>query len=66
MGQSVSSEVAVASELLATVAAVVGFDVSVREEVSLEVGSLVEGATAGGALVRRILHVKDPMDGQRA
>ena len=65
MSQHVSPQVAIASELFATVGAVVGFDVGVGEEVSLEVGSLIEGATAGVALVRRVLHVQDPVHGQR-
>lgn len=65
MGQGVSSEVAVASELFPAVRTVVWLDVGVGEEVSLEVGSLVEGATACVALVRRVLHVEDAMHCQR-
>ena len=52
-----ASEVAVPAKFLATVAAVVRLDVRVRQQMCLEVGSLVEGASTLRTLVRRVLHV---------
>ena len=52
MGHNVPAQVAIAAEDLLTRRALVGFEVGVREEVSLEIGSLIEAARTDGALVR--------------
>lgn len=39
--------------------------VGVRQQMGLQVGSLVEAATADGTFVWRLFHVKDLVDGQR-
>ena len=44
---------------------VVRLDISVSEEVGLEVAALVEGTTAGGTFVRGLLEVKGLMHSQR-
>lgn len=61
-----TSQVAIASENLATVLAIVGFDVGVRQEVRLEIAALVEGAAARGAFVRGLLQVEGLVNGQGA
>ena len=48
----VPPQVAIASKHFTTRRALVGFEVGVREEVSLEIGSLIEAARTDGALVR--------------
>ena len=50
--QCVSSQIAVASKHFATRCALVRFEVGVREEVSLEIGALIEAARTDGAFVR--------------
>ena len=37
-----------------------------REEVSLEIGSLIEAARTDGAFVRRLFQMQNPVDGQRS
>jgi len=64
MSESVSPQIAIAPEHFTTIRAIVWFDVSMREHVSLEIGSLIKTATTTWALVRRIVHVKYPMDGK--
>ena len=64
VSQSVSPQVAVAAEDLSAGVTFIGFMVGVRQQVRLQVGALVEGATADGALVWRLLHVKDLVDGE--
>ena len=64
MGQFVPPEITVASEDLGALVALVGLMVSVGEEVGLEVGALVEAALAHRALVWRLLHVEDLVNGQ--
>ena len=59
-----SSEIAVSSEHLATLIALVGFVISVGKKMSFEIWSLIEASLAHLALVRRLLHVKDLMNGQ--
>ena len=65
MRQLVTPQVTVATEHLAALVALIGLVVGVGEQVGLEVAALVEGALADGALVRALLHVEDPMHGQR-
>lgn len=60
------SEVAVTPKHLATVRTAVRLDVRVREEVRLEVGTLVEGSRAHRTAVRGALGVQDAVHGQRA
>ena len=62
----VSPEVAVASEDLLAVGfgALVRLDVGVGQQMGLQVGPLVEASAALVALVRRVLHVQDAVDGQ--
>lgn len=66
VGQHVSSQVAVPPEDGTAGGTLVRLQVCVGEEVSLEVATLVEAPPAGWALVGRLLHVKDFVDGQRA
>lgn len=66
MREAVASQVTVPSEDLTTCGTVIGLDVRVREEVGLEVRTLIKASIANGALVRGLLHVEDLMDGQRA
>ena len=62
MRETVPPEVAVPPEDLTAGRAVVGLYVGVGQEVGLEIGALVEGAAADGALVGRLLHVQYPVD----
>jgi len=66
MRQAVTSQVAVPPEDFPAGGAVVRLDVGVGEQVGLQIGTLVEGAIAHGALVRRLLHVQDLVDSQSA
>jgi hypothetical protein len=66
MRQLVSPQVAIASEHLATLIALVRLVIRVGEQVGLQVAPLVEGALAHGTLVRTLFHVEDPMDGEGA
>lgn len=66
MRQAVTSQVAVPPEDFPAGGAVVRLDVSVGEQVGLQIGTLVEGAIAHGALVWRLLHVQDLVDSQSA
>lgn len=63
--QRMAAQVAVAPEHLAAGQTVIRLDVGVREQVRFQIGALVEAAIAHGALVRRLLHVQNLMDGQR-
>lgn len=56
------SKVAIASKDF-TATAVVGFDVGVGQEVSFKIRALIEASIAHGTFVRRLLHVKNFMDG---
>ena len=51
----VSPEITISSEDFVALVALVGFVVGVGEQVSLQVGTLVEAALAHRALVRRLL-----------
>ena len=64
MCQLVSSEIAISPEHLPTLIALVGFVIGVSEKVGLEIGALVELSLADRTLMRRLLHVKDLVDGQ--
>ena len=64
--ERVSSQIAVASKHFTTRRALVRFEVGVREEVSLEIGSLIEAARTDGAFVRRLFQMQNPVDGQRS
>lgn len=66
VGQHVPPQVTVPPEDGTAGGTFVGFQVRVSEEVSLEVAPLVEAPPAGWALVGRLLHVEDLVDGQRA
>lgn len=66
MRQHVSTQITVTTELLTTIRAVVRLDVSVGEEVSLEVGTLVETTSTGRTLVRRVVHMQNSMHRQRS
>ena len=66
MGQDVTAQVAIPPEDFLARRALVRFEVGVRQQVSLEVGALVEAARTDRTLVRRFLQVKDPVDGQSA
>ena len=59
-----STEITIATEDFPTLVAFVGFVVGMSEEVSLQVGSLVETSPANGTLVRRFFHVQDLVHGQ--
>lgn len=65
VSEGVATEVAVTSKDFAARVAFVGLQVGVSQQMRLQVGTLIEAAGADGALVRRFLQVKDPMDGQR-
>jgi hypothetical protein len=65
MGHDVSAEIAVAPEDFLAGRALVRFEVGVRQHVGLEIGALVEAASANWALVRRLFQVQNAMDGQR-
>lgn len=56
------SKIAVASKDF-TATAVVGFDVSVGQEVSFEIRALIETAIAYRTFVWRLLHVENFMNG---
>lgn len=60
------TQIAVSSEHFATSQAMIGFDVGVRQQMGLEVRTLIETALANGALVRRLLHVENLVNGQGA
>lgn len=64
MSQFVAPEITISSEDFVALVALVGLVVGVREQVSLQIGTLVEATLAHRALVRRFLHVKDAMDCQ--
>lgn len=66
MRQRMTSQITVASELLAAISTVVGLDIRVREKVRLQVGALIEATIANVAFVRRVLHVEDAMHRQSA
>ena len=57
MSEFVSSEIAIPSEGLATLFASMWLQVSMCQEVSLEIGSLIEGTIAKMTLVRTLFHV---------
>ena len=59
-------QVTIPPEDFSTRRTLVRFEVGVRQQVSLEVGALVEAARTDRTLVRRFLQVKDPVDGQSA
>ena len=65
MCEAVTTQVTVPAKYLATVGAVEGFDVGVREEVCLQVATLVERSSTGGTLVGRLLHVERLVNGER-
>ncbi len=66
MRQLVSPQVAIAPEHLATLIALVRLVIRVGQQMGLQVAPLVERALAHGTLVRTLLHVEDPMDGEGA
>jgi hypothetical protein len=66
MRQLVSAQVAIASEHLATLVALVRLVIRVGEQMGFQVAPLVERALAHGTLVRTLLHVEYPVDGEGA
>ena len=64
MRQLVSPEIAISSEYLPTLIALVWFVIRVGEKVSLQIGALVELSLTDGTLMRRLFHVKDLVNGQ--
>ena len=64
MRQLVSPEIAISSEDLPTLIALVWFVIRVGEKVSLQIGALVKLSLTDGTLMRRLFHVKDLVNGQ--
>jgi len=58
MSQFVAPEITISSEDFVALVALVGLVVGVREQVSLQIGTLVEATLAHRALVRRFLKTK--------
>jgi len=59
-----TSQVAITSKNFPAGGAIVRLDIGVGEQVGLQIGSLVEGAIAHWALMRRLLHMQDLVDSQ--
>jgi len=57
-------QVAITAKNFPAGCAVVRLDIGVGEQVGLQIGSLVEGAIAHWALMRRLLHMQDLVDSQ--
>ena len=58
------AQITVAPEHLLALIALVWLVICVREEMRLEVGSLVKAPLTHGAFVRRLLHMQDLMNSQ--
>ena len=59
VNEHVAAQITVATEFLAALGAVEWLDVRVREQMCLEVGSLVEATATEVTLVRRVLLVQN-------
>ena len=66
VSQSVAPQIAITAEHLAARRTLVRFQIGVRQQMSLQIGTLVETARANGTLVRRFFQVQNPVHGQRS
>ena len=66
MRELVSPQITISSENFFALVALVRLVIGVRQQMSFQVGPLVEASATDRTLVRRLFHVQDLVNGQRS